>query len=287
VELTSENLKRGNELAERCRTLNQKFVAVIPRLSNEEILAELLAVNDLLHKSLDRFSTWGKQSKSKGKETAAPNGTPLSAPAVIESPPPVVPPPTSNDSPDDLLTVPSKSSVITDEFGEFILADLNEALAASEESDRERIAFDALRKEEEFTEYRTPAPVEDDDDDFPDFKLVSNSTDNGFYILIFLRFLQPASDPPPLVSSSGKTGVLLKNIFPIPQFDEEKTAAWLAEMEEKVKQEAISALGSEGSVKNVIVEEHEVRFNSSLCLGASSVRQPPSASSVLFRVACM
>lgn len=47
-------------------------------------------------------------------------------------------------------------------------------------------------------------------------------------------------------------------MFEIPQFEEEKTAAWLEEMEEKVKQEAISALGTEGSVKNVIVEEREV-----------------------------
>lgn len=211
MEFDADTLKRGNLLAEKCRTLNQKFVTVIPRLTNEEVLADLLAVNDLLHKSLDRFTAWSKQSKSKGKEVSA-NGSfgtspptaitsapptqppPSTAPAVKSPPPQAAPAPTSGsgkdlislDSTDALLTVPSKSSVITDEFGEFILADLNEALSASEKSDLERTVFEALRKEEEFTEYQTSGPTEEeeDDDDFPDFKLVSTSTDSGNLFLL-------------------------------------------------------------------------------------------------------
>ena len=218
-----------------------------------------------MHTVLDKYSTWSNQVKGKGKSKAkaAPDfeddRTPESPRTEASSSMPISLSETSSElmtkAESPLLKPRSAASPITEEFGEFILADLKEVLEQSEKSDNELSAFEALRKEEEFTEYQTPDALEgggeeedgaDDDDEkngtagdseFPEFQVVGDlgATTGG--------------------SSEDRSGLLIKNVFEIPPYDADVTVEMQQEIEQKVKS---AALDGEDTILEVIVEEREV-----------------------------
>jgi len=207
-----------------------------------------------LHKVLDTYSTWSGQVKGKGKGKAKATTEDTEATETPEAE--ALPTPSrattsglgvKGESP---LKARSTAAPITEEFSEFILADLKEVIEQSEKSDSELSAFEVLRKEKEITEYQTPDSAEEDEDE------EKNATTGDRDII-----LSPVNGDLGATttgSSEDKSGLLIKNVFEIPAYDADVTVEMQQEIEQKVKNAALTAVDSGDTILEVIVEEREV-----------------------------